>query len=226
MCRFAVRQLKASPGFTFVAAITLALGIGANGAIFALVDATLLRPLPLPEPDRLAIAWERSDAVLARPGVAAQHARLERPVLAPSRRLAGFVPGVGSMVMAGANGATEAVPRQWVTSGVFDVLGVTADRGSNVPAVRRHREISAVVLSEGFWRTGLGARSSVIGRQIRLDGMPFTVVGVAPQAAQLIGSTSVWALIQLRRDIVPSPGYGPSPERLRGAAFSSRRRTA
>ena len=65
--RFAVRQLKSSPGFTFVAAITLALGIGANGAIFALVDATLLRPLPLPEPERLAIAWERSDAVLRGP---------------------------------------------------------------------------------------------------------------------------------------------------------------
>src|SRR4030095_5326315 len=65
--RFAVRQLKSTPGFTFVAAITLALGIGANGAIFALADATLLRPLPLPEPERLAIAWERSDMLLRGP---------------------------------------------------------------------------------------------------------------------------------------------------------------
>src|SRR6187455_248975 len=62
--RFAVRQLKSAPGFTFVAVVTLALGIGANGAIFALADATLLRPLPLPEPERLVIAWERSDALL------------------------------------------------------------------------------------------------------------------------------------------------------------------
>src|SRR4030095_7627316 len=59
---FALRQLRRSPGFALVAAITLALGIGANGAIFALVDATLLRPLPLPDPDRLVVAWDRSDA--------------------------------------------------------------------------------------------------------------------------------------------------------------------
>ena len=71
------------------------------------------------------------------------------------------------------------------------------------------------MLSEGFWRNRFGGDAAVIGRQIRLDGMPFTVVGVVPQAAQLIGAASVWALIQLRRDIGGIPG-GPSPERLRG----------
>jgi hypothetical protein len=65
--RFAIRQLRSAPGFTFVAVITLALGIGANGAIFALADATLLRPLPLPDPERLVIAWDRSDAQLRGP---------------------------------------------------------------------------------------------------------------------------------------------------------------
>ena len=59
--KFAVRQLQSSPAFTLVAAITLALGIGANSAIFALVDATLLRPLPFREPERLVMVWERSD---------------------------------------------------------------------------------------------------------------------------------------------------------------------
>lgn len=57
--RLAIRQLRSAPGFTFVAALTLALGIGANSAIFALADATLLRPLPFPDPDRLVMVWER-----------------------------------------------------------------------------------------------------------------------------------------------------------------------
>ena len=214
--RFAVRQLKASPAFTSVAAITLALGIGANGAIFALADATLLRPLPLPEPDRLVIAWEQSDATSRGP-VSPLNMLDWNDQARTFEKLGGFIPGVGSMVMAGADGATEAVPRQWVTSGIFDALGVTAVAGRTFLASDDKESISAVVLSEGFWRTRFGGDPSVIGRQIRLDGMPFVVVGVVPQAAQLIGSTSVWALIQVS-GIRPSPGSRvPSPEALRGA---------
>jgi putative ABC transport system permease protein len=211
--RFAVRQLKSVPGFTFVAAITLALGIGANGAIFSLVDATLLRPLPLPEPERLAIAWERSDSVLRGP-VSPLNLLDWNDRSRTFEKLAGYIPGVGSMVMAGANGTTEGVPRQWVTSGVFDVLGVRPIAGRTFLPSDDTQEINAVVLSEGFWRNRFGADPAVIGTQIRLDGMPFTVVGVVPQQAQLIGSASVWALIQLRRDV--GIQGGPSPERLRG----------
>jgi putative ABC transport system permease protein len=130
-------------------------------------------------------------------------------------KLAGYIPGVGSMVMAGANGTAEGVPRQWVTSGVFDVLGVRPIAGRTFLPSDDRQAINAVVLSEGFWRNRFGADPAVIGTQIRLDGMPFTVVGVVPHEAQLIGAASVWALIQLRRDIGGIPG-GPSPERLRG----------
>jgi len=212
--RFAVRQLKSAPGFTFVAIVTLALGIGANGAIFALADATLLRPLPLPEPDRLAIVWERSDTVQRGP-VSPLNMLDWNDQTRTFEKMAGFVPGVGSMVMAGQNGTTESVPRQWVTSGVFDVLGVTPIAGRTFLASDDTEQISAVVLSEGFWRNRFGADPSVIGRQIRLDGTLYTVVGVVPQTTQMIGSASVWALVQLRRDIVGAPG-GPSAERLRG----------
>ena len=211
--RFAVRQLKASPAFTFVAAITLALGIGANGAIFSLVDAALLRPLPLPEPERLAIVFEQSDMVPRGP-VSPLNMLDWNDRSRTFEKLAGYIPGVGSMVMAGANGTSEGVPRQWVTSGVFDVLGVRPIAGRTFLPSDDTQEINAVVLSEGFWRNRFGADPALIGTQIRLDGMPFTVVGVVPQQAQLIGSASVWALIQLRRD-VGIPG-GPSLERLRG----------
>ncbi|MET0165584.1 MAG: ABC transporter permease, partial [Vicinamibacterales bacterium] len=212
--RFAARQLKSTPGFTFVAVITLALGIGANGAIFALADATLLRPLPLPDPERLAIAWDRSDALLRGP-VSPLNMLDWNDQSRTFEKMAGFVPGVGSMVMAGQNGATESVPRQWVTSGVFDVLGVKPIAGRTFLSSDDREQISAVVLSEGFWRNRFGADPSLIGRQIRLDGTLYTVVGVVPQATQMIGSASVWALVQLRRDIVGTPG-GPSAERLRG----------
>jgi putative ABC transport system permease protein len=212
--RFALRQLKTSPGFSVVAALTLALGIGANGAIFALVDATLLRPLPLPDPGRLAIAWERSDAVLRGP-VSPLNMLDWNDRTRTFEKMAGFIPGVGSMVMAGADGSAEGVPRQWVTSGVFDVLGVRPIAGRTFLPSDDRQEINAVVLSEGFWRNRFGADPSVVGGQIRLDGMPFTVVGVVPQEAQIIGPASAWALIQLRRDLVGTPG-GPSPERLRG----------
>jgi putative ABC transport system permease protein len=211
--RFAVRQLKASPGFTFVAAITLALGIGANGAIFALADATLLRPLPLPEPDRLVIAWERSDALLRGP-VSPLNMLDWNDQSRTFEKMGGFIPGVGSMVMAGPNGTAEGVPRQWVSSGIFDALGVTPIAGRTFLPSDDREENRAVVLSEGFWRNRFGADPAVIGSQIRLDGMLFTVVGVVPQPTQMIGSASVWALIQIRRDI-GVPG-GPAAERLRG----------
>ena len=76
--KFAFRQLRGAPAFTLVAALTLALGIGANSAIFALVDATLLRPLPYRRPGRLVTIWERSEANPRELRLAAQHARLER----------------------------------------------------------------------------------------------------------------------------------------------------
>ena len=212
---FALRQLRRSPGFALVAAITLALGIGANGAIFALVDATLLRPLPLPNPDRLVVVWDRSDAVSR--GPASPLNMLDWNDRSRTfEKLAGVVPGVGSMVMAGANGASEGVPRQWVTSGAFDVLGVTPVAGRTFLPSDDDQDTSAVVLSEGFWRSRFGADPSLIGQQIRLDGMPFTVVGVVPRQAGLVGSASVWALVQLRRDINRNSW---SPERLRGTRF-------
>ena len=195
---FALRQMRGSPAFTFVAAITLGLGIGANSAMFALVDATLLRPLPFGEPQRLVMVWERSDT--------SQRSRVAPLNLLDwnerSRTfdlLAGFFPGVGSMVMSSPDGTAEAVPRQWVTAGLFDVLGVKPIAGRTFLPSDDSRRANVVVMSEAFWRARFAGDPAVVGRDIRLDGVAYTVVGVVPKEFQLLGRSSIWALISLDR---------------------------
>jgi putative ABC transport system permease protein len=190
---FALRQLRRSPAFTLVATGTLALGIGANSAIFALVDAALLRPLPFRDPDQLVMVWERSPRS-QRGAVAPLNMRDWNEQSRTFELLAGFAPGVGGMVMAGADGTAETVPRQWVTSGFFDVLGIRPVTGRTFLASDDAQRANAVVLSEAFWRTRFTADPSIVGTAIRLDGDPFTVVGIVPADFQLLGRTGMWAL--------------------------------
>ena len=181
-----------------VAAITLALGIGANSAIFALVDATLLRPLPFRDPDRLVMIWERTDASPTRRGVAARISPTGTSAIGRSIGSPGSCPGVGGMVMAGADGSAETVPRQWVTAGIFDALGVKAIVGRTFLPSDDSRRANVVVLSEAFWRARFNADPTVVGRDIRLDGAPYTVVGVVPKESQLIGRSSIWAMVSIQ----------------------------
>ena len=191
--KFAFRQLRSSPAFTLVATLTLALGIGANSAIFALVDATLLRPLPYRTPDRLVTIWEHS-AKTARGYVSPLNMLDWNTRSRTFEKIAGFTPSVGQMVMAGADGNAETVTRQWVTAGVFDVLGVTAIAGRTFSADDEAKRPNVVVMSEPFWRRRYNADPSVIGREIRLDGSLWTVIGVLPEDFQLLGQTSLWAM--------------------------------
>ncbi len=190
--KFAIRQLKGSPAFTLVATLTLALGIGANSAIFALVDATLLRPLPYGNPDRLVSIWEKTATVPRSYGSPLN--MLDWKTRSRSfEAVAGFTPSVGGMVMAGADGNAETVARQWVTSEIFDVLGVRAIAGRTFSAEDEARRANVVVMSEAFWRTRFNADPGVVGREIRLDGSLFTVVGIVPKDFQLLGQSSIWA---------------------------------
>ena len=173
---FAVRQLRALPMFTVVAAITLALGIGANTAIFALADAALLRPLPYPEADRLVALWE-AEAGRSRDGVNP----LEFVDWSEQNRtfdsMAAFV--AAGRTMTGNDGIAELIPSQAVTPRFFDVfrvqpvLGRTFQQADWVPR-------GVVVLAEGFWRSRFGADRAIIGKAIRLEGQPTTVIGVVP----------------------------------------------
>lgn len=192
--RFAFRQLRRAPTFAMVAAMTLALGIGANGAIFALADATLLRPLPFGEPDRLVTLWEKTATTprgLPSP-LNMQDWQARGNVL---DGVAGFTANVGGMVMAGRDGNSESVSRQWVTFGIFDVLGVKPLRGRFFSKDDETKRLRVAVLSESFWRSRLNADESIVGNQIRFDGDMFTIVGIAPASFQLLpGQSEMWAM--------------------------------
>ena len=99
--------------------------------------------------------------------------------------------------MAGADGNAETVSRQWVTSGIFDVLGVTPIAGRTFTAEDEAKRANVVVLSEPLWRTRFNADPGIIGRELRLDGSNWTVVGVVPKDFQLLGQTSMWAMRSL-----------------------------
>ena len=189
--RYAVRSVKRSPGFAATAVLTLALGIGANSAIFAFVDAALVRPLPYPQADRLVMVWGRT-ATAARGRVAPADIADWNARTRTFQAVGGFRTNVGGMVLADTDGTTETVPRQWVTAEIFDALGVQPVTGRTFLPSDVAEQRTVVVLSEAFWRSRFNSDPSVIGRTLRLDGDQWTVIGVVPKEAELIGRSSMW----------------------------------
>ncbi len=184
--RSAFRQMKASPGFTLVAALTLALGIGANSAIFALADATFLRPLPFTAPhDRLVMIWERyPNGFLSQvsPPDFADWADQNRSFDA----MAAFLSN--SVVLIGPDGTPEQVTTQMVTARFFELLGVTPIAGRTfVPSDAVSP--STVVIAEGFWRRRFGADPALVGRSIVIAGRPQTVIGIVPDRFRVVPAT-------------------------------------
>ena len=206
--RYAARSLRQQPGFVLVAVLTIALGIGANSAIFALADATLLRPLPLREPDRLVSLWEQTQST-PRGGVSPLNLLDWNARNDTFDGMAAYVTRIGSMVMAGNDGVSETVPRQWVSAGIFEVMGIEPVIGRTFTWDDDRARLDAVVLSESWWRSRFDADPGIVGRDLRLDGDLYRVLGVVPDSAQLIGRTSLWGLTSIT----------DAPPRARGAHF-------
>jgi putative ABC transport system permease protein len=203
--RDAARTLTTHRALAAAAVVMLALGIGANSAMFALVDAVLLRPLPFPDPDRLVKVWERTPTSRQEP-VSPLNVLHWNERSRTLTSVAAFVPNVAGMVMASPDGTAETVPRQWVSSGIFAVLGVRPIVGRTFLPSDDTARANVVVLTESFWRTRFNADPAMAGRQLRLDGSPYTVVGVVPDEAQVIGRASMWALSTDRFPPAAPPG--------------------
>ena len=190
--RFAFRQLSRLPGFTAVAVLTLALGIGANSAIFALADATLLRPLSFTDADRLVMLHERTPTVdrgTVAPFEAADWAEFNHTFEAMaainnSRR-----------AIIGADGSGEQIPMQTVGVRFFDVFRVRPIAGRTFLPSDDHLNPDALVLSEHVWRTRFGSNPGILGRRIRIDSETFTVIGVAPDSFQVLAPSSAWNVL-------------------------------
>jgi predicted permease len=180
--RFALRTLRQRPGFAVVTIITLALGIGANTAIFSVVNGVLLRGLPYSRPDRLAMIWghwqlkERAELSESEFWDMGEQAR-------SFQRIAAFAQGSANLTGVG---TPERLMTGYVTADALPLLGVAPAMGRTFTADEDQPGRAAVVLlSDGLWRRRFGADRKIIGRQVLLDDAPATVIGVMPAGFQL-----------------------------------------
>lgn len=176
---FGIRMVRKSPVFTLVVVATLGLGIGANTAIFSIVNAVLLRPLPYRDPGQLFLIREVIPAVSPNPLSVPAPDILEFQEHTHSfSRVAGFDP---LLVNFSGGGEPERVRAVRVSSNLFDMLGVPPLRGRAFRPQEDQGENNVVVLSYPLWERRFGGDTSIIGRKVFLDSQPFLVVGVMPR---------------------------------------------
>jgi predicted permease len=186
--KYGLRMLAKSPGFTAVAVLTLALGIGANTAIFSVVNGVLLRPLPYPEPDRLVQVYERS-AQFNEMSVSYPNFRdWERM----NRSFAGMAAYRGESFNSAGTGQPEHIPGAVVAANFFSVLGVKPLQGRTfTPDEDRQGANPVAIVSEGLWKRRFGGDTAVLGKSLVLDGQVYTVVGVVPRDCHLLDPAEV-----------------------------------
>ena len=192
--RFALRVLVKSPGFAFVAVLALALGIGPNSAIFSIVSAVLLRPLPVKDADRVVSIWE-SNAKLGLPQVpasAANYLDWKQQSQAFDRMGTAFaLPEYGVNVMAGRE--PQRVPAGKASSEFFDAIGIAPVAGRAFqPEEDRPGGPGAAMVSYAFWQSKLRGDPSAVGRPLSVDGLPRTLVGILPASFDMFGRIDVW----------------------------------
>ena len=178
---FALRQMGKRPGFTAVVVLTMALGIGANAAIFSVLDAILLRPLPYNHPEQLIKVWTRFTGI----GMPNDQNWVSAPEFRDLQQLNhsfSDLAAIGSgSVNLGVKGSPQRVVGASVSPSLFNMLGAQALLGRTFLAEEaqpgRDHE---VVLSYGLWRRVFGGNPNVVGSTIDIDGVPMSVVGVMP----------------------------------------------
>jgi predicted permease len=201
--RYGARMLMTQPGFTLIAALTLALGIGANTAIFSLIDAVLLKLLPVKDPAQLVALANTSRA-------GENRITFSYPLFQDLRErnqvFAGILAYSGVALNLSGNGQTERVTGQLVSGSFFSVLGVQpllgrvfSDDDNRSPGAH-----PVTILSHSFWRRRFASNPNVVGETVRLNGYPFTVVGVAPPGffgVEVGAAPDLWAPMMMQSQV-------------------------
>ena len=190
--RYALRSLRRHPVFAFTAILTLALGIGANTAIFSAVNGVLLRPLPYPEPDRLLTIWGHQASIGRETASLPDFLDWRK-----ARSFSGMAAWANASFTVTGTGEPQVVTGAQVTPNYFRVLGVTVPRGRDFRDAEEQDGGRVAVLSQGYWQRAYGGRAEVVGRQITLNGTPYTIVGVGARGLALPEEVDVWTPLQI-----------------------------
>jgi len=193
---YALRQSRKNPGFTMIAIITLALGIGANTAIFSNVNALLLRPFDLPDLNRVVAIWETvPEENITQAKAAPANFRDWREQSHSFDQLAAVQGWDANLT---GEGIAERAEGYRVSSDFFSLLGVAPLMGRNIGDEDFQQGAApVVVLSQKFWRNHLGANAEIVGKNLLLNGEKFTVIGVARQEVDFPAGADVWAPLEL-----------------------------
>lgn len=191
--RFAIRQMAKRPGFTLVVVLTMALGIGANAAIFSVLDAVLLRPLPYPEPQRLIKVWSRFTGI----GLPNDQNWVSAPEFRDYQQLNNSFSDLAAMqggsFNLGVKGSPMRVVGAAVSPSLFGMLGAQPMLGRTfLPEEAQPGREKEVVLSYGLWRRVFAANPAVIGSTLDIDGVPMSVIGVMPAGFAYPAETEIW----------------------------------
>ena len=190
--RYGIRALAKAPGFTLVSVLTLALGVGANTAIFSVVENLLLRPLPYAQPDRLIEIWNTYMPQIPRAGIApGDYSDWSRQATTVSEM------GAYSEVSTGFNLTGESEPRRvlagYATASLFPMLGVRMVAGRFfLPEEDRAGNAPVVVLGHRLWQSRFGGDVNAVGRTVTLDNQRYTIVGILPSDFELLRWADLW----------------------------------
>lgn len=200
--RYALRSFLRSPGFTLVALVTLALGIGGTTAIFSVVDGVLLRPLPYPNADRIVRLTHAQGTASEAAFSAADFLDIKRDA-SKLAHVAGYREDIVDLT---GRGEPVRIDGMQTTAGFFDVMAAAPLHGRTYHEAIDTPGAAICVIAEPLWRQQFGADPNVVGTKIRLNGNPMEIIGVVPESVRHPMKAEVWTLSPLPVPVSPIPG--------------------